>query len=79
MCIRDSGKTRKQTECDGQTGYTEHILDGIIDKVVRQIFERMKAIPKDVYKRQDFLRPEDGKSPYQLQPFAKRAEKDVSR
>ena len=27
----------------------------------------------------DFLRPEDGKSPYQLQPFAKRAEKDVSR
>ena len=29
--------------------------------------------------RLDFLRPEDGKSPYQLQPFAKRAEKDVSR
>ena len=40
------GKTRKQTECDGQTGYTAHILDGIIDKVVRQIFERMKGIPK---------------------------------
>ena len=40
------GKTRKQTECDGQTGYTAHILDGIIDKVVRQIFERMKAVPK---------------------------------
>ncbi len=40
------GKTRKQTECDGQTGYTAHTLDGIIDKVVRQIFERMKAIPK---------------------------------
>ena len=29
--------------------------------------------------RLDFLRPEDGKSTYQLQPFAKRAEKDVSR
>jgi len=40
------GKTRKQTECDGQTGYTAHILDGIIDKLVRQIFERMKAVPK---------------------------------
>ena len=40
------GKTRKQTDCDGQTGYTAHILDGIIDKVVRQIFEHMKAIPK---------------------------------
>ena len=40
------GKTRKQTECDGQTGYTTHILDGIIDKVIRQIFERMKSVPK---------------------------------
>ena len=29
--------------------------------------------------RLDFLRPEDGKSPYLLQPFAKRADKDVSR
>lgn len=41
------GKTRKQTECNGQTGYTAHILDGIIDKLVRQIFERMKEIPKE--------------------------------
>ena len=40
------GKTRKQTECDGPTGYTAHILDSIIDKLVRQIFERMKAVPK---------------------------------
>jgi DNA invertase Pin-like site-specific DNA recombinase len=40
------GKTRKQTQCDGQTGYTAHILDDIIEKLVRRIFERMKAIPK---------------------------------
>ena len=40
------GKTRKQTECDGQTGYTAHILNDIVDKVVRQIFERMKAVPR---------------------------------
>ncbi len=40
------GKTRKQTKCDGPTGYTAHILDGIVDKLVRQIFDRMKAIPK---------------------------------
>ncbi len=40
------GKTRKQTDCDGQTGYTSHILDGIVDRLVRQIFEHMKAIPK---------------------------------
>ena len=41
------GKTRKQTQCDGQTGYTAHILDGIIDNLVRQIFARMRALPKE--------------------------------
>ena len=41
------GKTRKQTDCDGPTGYTAHILDGIVDKLVRQIFDRMKSIPKN--------------------------------
>ncbi|MDO5548459.1 MAG: recombinase family protein [Eubacteriales bacterium] len=40
------GKTRKQTECDGQTGYTMHILDGIVDKLIRQVFSRMTGIPK---------------------------------
>ena len=40
------GKTRKQTDCNGQTGYTAHILDGIIDKLVRQIFAKMKAVPR---------------------------------
>ena len=40
------GKTRKQTECDGQTGYTAHILDGIVDQAVRQFFAGMKALPK---------------------------------
>lgn len=29
--------------------------------------------------RIDFLRPEGGQSPYQLQPFARKAEKDISR
>lgn len=29
--------------------------------------------------RLDFLRSEDGQSPYQLQPFARKAEKDMSR
>lgn len=41
------GKTRKQTECDGQTGYTAHILDGIIDNLVRELFARMKEQPKE--------------------------------
>ena len=41
------GKTRKQTECDGPTGYTMHILDGIIDKMIREIFRKMKGISKN--------------------------------
>jgi site-specific DNA recombinase len=40
------GKTRKQTDCDGPTGYTMHILDGIIDKLVHNIFEQIKGVPK---------------------------------
>lgn len=43
------GKTRKQTECDGQTGYTMHILDDIIDEMVRSIFHRMKGVPRDEF------------------------------
>ena len=41
------GKLRKQTGCTGQTGYTVHILDEIIDKSVRQIFSKMRGIPKE--------------------------------
>ena len=41
------GKLRKQTNCTGQTGYTMHILDEIIDKMVRQIFSRLRGIPKE--------------------------------
>lgn len=41
------GKLRKQTDCTGQTGYTMHILDEIIDKMVRQIFSRLRGIPKE--------------------------------
>ncbi|MCI8331683.1 MAG: recombinase family protein [Clostridiales bacterium] len=40
------GKTRKQTDCDGQTGYTTHILDDIVDQLMKTIFEKMKAVPK---------------------------------
>ena len=41
------GKTRKQTDCDGQTGYTAHILDDIVSEIIKQIFVRMKTIPKN--------------------------------
>ena len=40
------GKTRKQTECNGQTGYTMHILDDLIDEIVRGIFAKMKGVSK---------------------------------
>ena len=40
------GKTRKQTDCNGQTGYTMHKLDGIVEQVIKNIFAAMKGIPK---------------------------------
>ena len=40
------GKTRKQTECDGQTGYTMHKLDSIVEKVIKNVFDKMKGIHK---------------------------------
>lgn len=41
------GKTRKQTECNGPTGYTAHILDDIVSKVVLRIFELTRSTPKE--------------------------------
>jgi DNA invertase Pin-like site-specific DNA recombinase len=43
MCY---GKSRKQTDCQGQTGYAAIRLDGVIDGVIRHIFENMRSIPK---------------------------------
>ncbi|MFI3327337.1 MAG: recombinase family protein [Clostridia bacterium] len=40
-------KTRKRCDCDGQTGYTMHILDGIVTKVLHQIFDKMKDLNAD--------------------------------
>lgn len=40
-------KTRHRIECNGQTGYTMHILDGMVTEVLHQIFDRMKAVRED--------------------------------
>ena len=40
-------KTRHRADCDGQTGYTTHILDGMVTKVLHQIFDKMKSIQED--------------------------------
>lgn len=39
-------KTRHKGTCDGQTGYTVHKVDSIIDGVIREIFARAKDAPQ---------------------------------
>lgn len=41
------GKTRKQTDCTGPTGYTIHKLDAIVNDMVLELFRKMKDVPKD--------------------------------
>lgn len=47
-------KTRKHAHCDGQTGYTVHKIDDIIDTFVRSILEKVRAVDRDeVIKRRN--------------------------
>jgi len=39
-------KIHHPQDCDGQTGYSGEKLDGIIDKIFIQLFERMKTVPR---------------------------------
>ena len=73
------GKLRKQTNCTGQTGYTVHILDEIIDKAVRQIFSKMRGIPKEqiVTKRYEKETTESKNHLQDLQTQRDKAEKDL--
>ena len=41
-------KTRHRTECDGQTGYTMHILDDIIVDILHQVFDKMKSATSEM-------------------------------
>lgn len=40
-------KTRKRSNCDGQTGYTMHILDDIVTDILHQLFERMRTVDEN--------------------------------
>ncbi len=40
-------KTRKRDNCDGQTGYTMHILDKLVTDILHQIFDRMKEVNEE--------------------------------
>ena len=41
-------KTRRRLDCDGQTGYTMHILDEAVTQVLHQIFDRMSSASDSV-------------------------------
>ena len=41
-------KTRHRAECDGQTGYTMHILDSVIETILHQVFDKMKCTSSDM-------------------------------
>ena len=41
-------KTRHRANCDGQTGYTMHILDDIVVKIMHQVFNKMKSATSDM-------------------------------
>jgi hypothetical protein len=43
MCY---GKSRKQTNCQGQTSYSAKRLDNVVDGIIRHIFEDMRNISK---------------------------------
>ena len=40
-------KARHRVDCDGQTGYTTHILDGMVTKMLHQVFDKMKVLQED--------------------------------
>ena len=40
-------KSRKVKPCDGQTGYTAHILDDVIVSLLMDLFENIKDAPED--------------------------------
>lgn len=41
-------KTRHRAECDGQTGYTMHILDDTVVNILHQVFDKMKSATSDM-------------------------------
>ena len=40
-------KTRKRDDCNGQTGYTMHILDKMVTKILHSIFDKMRSIDEN--------------------------------
>ena len=40
-------KTRKRSNCDGQIGYTMHILDKMVTDILHQVFDRMRSVEEN--------------------------------
>ncbi len=41
-------KTRRRQDCDGQTGYTMHILDDMVVDILHQVFDKMKGASQEM-------------------------------
>ncbi len=40
------GKTRRQTNCDGQTGYKMETIDNAVDQLVQDVFDQVQGVSK---------------------------------
>lgn len=40
-------KVRKLADCDGQSGYSATKLDGMVEQIIKKVFERMRGISKE--------------------------------
>ncbi len=41
-------KTRHRTDCEGQTGYTMHILDDMIISILHEVFNKMQGVSEEM-------------------------------
>ena len=39
-------KVRKMVECDGQSGYSVKMVDGMVEEIIKKMFSSIKGIPK---------------------------------
>jgi len=49
------GKVYQRNGCEGQTGYASTRLDGVVDSVIRRIFESMQSVSRDEVVNSSFV------------------------
>lgn len=67
-------KTRRHEDCDGQTGYTVHILDEMIDDMVHTIFREIGGFSQSEVMEKVFQKKTDEK-----QAVIRRLQRDISK